>query len=200
MGFGLDRTGDGIFLGTYTDAWSYYLASSFQANARNRPMPSRRSGTETAIPSGKFWRPIPRARAAAPATVADGKPAAAAPKATPTANPSGKLWRVMASTRSTLRRSSLLLAAALAAGCTPAETLSAFVRLYGQVFAYVPVGKRVVWAQALRIGTVRSDTLYVERELVIDAALARSRAVRRPDRRRARDRGTQRLPRGGRRA
>ena len=30
------KTGDGAFLGTYTDAWSYYLASSFQANARNR--------------------------------------------------------------------------------------------------------------------------------------------------------------------
>ncbi|MEK9507861.1 TonB-dependent receptor [Gemmatimonadota bacterium Y43] len=30
------KTGDGRYLGTYTDAWSYYLASSFQANARNR--------------------------------------------------------------------------------------------------------------------------------------------------------------------
>ena len=30
------KQGDGQYIGTYTDAWAYYVASSFQANARNR--------------------------------------------------------------------------------------------------------------------------------------------------------------------
>ena len=33
---GVRKTGDGIADGTYTDAWSYYLASSFQASPNNR--------------------------------------------------------------------------------------------------------------------------------------------------------------------
>ncbi len=32
-----------------------------------------------------------------------------------------------------------------------------FVRLYGQVFAYLPLGAKVVWAQGLRVGTVPGD-------------------------------------------
>jgi outer membrane protein assembly factor BamA len=32
-----------------------------------------------------------------------------------------------------------------------------YVRLYGQVFAYVPLGSRVVWAQGLRIGLAPGD-------------------------------------------
>lgn len=66
-------------------------------------MPSARRGTATATPSGKFWMPMPMASAIAPASVADERSAATAPKATPTASPSGKLWRVMAETSRTLR-------------------------------------------------------------------------------------------------
>ena len=32
-----------------------------------------------------------------------------------------------------------------------------YVRLYGQIFAYVPLGETVVWAQGLRLGTVPGD-------------------------------------------
>ncbi len=32
-----------------------------------------------------------------------------------------------------------------------------YVRLYGQVFAYVPLGTKVVWAQGLRVGTVPGE-------------------------------------------
>jgi outer membrane protein assembly factor BamA len=32
-----------------------------------------------------------------------------------------------------------------------------YVRLYGQIFAYVPLGEQVVWAQGLRVGTVPGD-------------------------------------------
>jgi outer membrane protein assembly factor BamA len=32
-----------------------------------------------------------------------------------------------------------------------------FVRLYGQIFAYVPLGEKVVWAHALRIGAAPGD-------------------------------------------
>ena len=46
-----------------------------------------------AAPSGKFWMPIPMARAAAPARFS---PFAARAKASPTAMPSGTLCRVMA--------------------------------------------------------------------------------------------------------
>ena len=54
-----------------------------------RDSPSRLSGKETAIPSGKFWIPIPIVGATAPAMVAPGKAAAATPKATPIASSSG---------------------------------------------------------------------------------------------------------------
>lgn len=33
---GVRKTGDGMFAGTYTDAWAYYVASSFQVNPKNR--------------------------------------------------------------------------------------------------------------------------------------------------------------------
>lgn len=33
---GVRKTGDGVIDGTYTDSWSYYLATSFQASANNR--------------------------------------------------------------------------------------------------------------------------------------------------------------------
>ncbi|HSG47876.1 MAG TPA: TonB-dependent receptor, partial [Longimicrobiales bacterium] len=35
-GVAVRKTGDGVIDGLYTDAWAYYLAASFQANARNR--------------------------------------------------------------------------------------------------------------------------------------------------------------------
>ncbi len=40
------------------------------------------------MPSGKFCRPIPKARTTAPATDASGIPAATPPNKTPTARPS----------------------------------------------------------------------------------------------------------------
>ena len=53
--------------------------------------PSFNSGNDIAAPSGKFWRPIPKATAkAAPIFVL-----ARVPKATPIASPSGILCRVM---------------------------------------------------------------------------------------------------------
>ena len=70
-------------------------------------MPSPRSDMATAIPSGKFWSPIPRASATAPARVAPEATSswtAAAPKETPTARPSGMLCSVIASTSSVARR------------------------------------------------------------------------------------------------
>jgi outer membrane protein assembly factor BamA len=36
-----------------------------------------------------------------------------------------------------------------------------FVRLYGQVSAYIPLGTRIVWAQALRVGVVPGDDLLL---------------------------------------
>ena len=47
---------------------------------------------------------MPSASATAPAMVAEGNPAATAPKATPTANPSGILCKVIAMTSKMLRR------------------------------------------------------------------------------------------------
>ena len=32
-----------------------------------------------------------------------------------------------------------------------------YLRLYGQVFAYVPLGSKLVWAQGLRVGSVPGD-------------------------------------------
>eukprot|EP00967_Tisochrysis_lutea_P036233 scaffold43597_cov33-Tisochrysis_lutea.AAC.2 len=51
-------------------------------------IPSRMRGIETAIPSGKFWIPMPIARETALPKVAPGEDPIA-PKATPTAIPSG---------------------------------------------------------------------------------------------------------------
>ena len=65
-----------------------------------RESPILRNGNETAIPSGKFWSPIPTASATAPPMLASGSPAATPPNNTPTANPSGMLCRVMAKTNS----------------------------------------------------------------------------------------------------
>ena len=56
-----------------------------------------------AAPSGKFWMPIPMARAAAPARPS---PSAARAKARPTAIPSGTLCRVMAVMRRVFCRQS----------------------------------------------------------------------------------------------
>ena len=53
----------------------------------------------TAIPSGKFCKPIPIAREIAAPKAAPGIPNDAAPKATPTAIPSGILCIVIAITR-----------------------------------------------------------------------------------------------------
>jgi len=75
-------------------------------------MPSPRSGSATAAPSGKFWMPTPMASATAPASVAEGSPAAAAPKATPIASPSGMLCSVIASTSSTERCQVVLIPSA----------------------------------------------------------------------------------------
>lgn len=36
MAAGVRKEGDGVILGTWTDAWAYYLASSYQVNDRNR--------------------------------------------------------------------------------------------------------------------------------------------------------------------
>ena len=58
-----------------------------------RPFPRPARGRATAAPSGKFWSPTPRARAAAPARAS---PSEARAKARPTAIPSGMLCRVMA--------------------------------------------------------------------------------------------------------
>ena len=63
-----------------------------------RLAPARLRGMATANPSGKFWIPIPMAKAMAPAMVAPSMPLAAAPNNTPTAKPSGMLWSVMANT------------------------------------------------------------------------------------------------------
>ena len=53
-------------------------------------------GRDTAAPSGKFCRPMPRARATAPANAPPSR--AATEKLRPTAMPSGMLCRVTAST------------------------------------------------------------------------------------------------------
>ena len=58
---------------------------------------------DTAAPSGRFCRPMPKARDMAPARPASGSPAATAPKATPTARPSGMLCRVTAATSRVVR-------------------------------------------------------------------------------------------------
>ena len=62
----------------------------------------------TAMPSGKFWMPMPRASAIAPPMVAPSSPAAAPPNSTPTARPSGMLCSVMAMTSSVVRCQSVL--------------------------------------------------------------------------------------------
>ena len=83
-------------------------------------MPSLLKGMETAAPSGKFWIPIPIAKAMAPPMVAEGRWAATAPKATPTAKPSGILWSVMANTKRVLRCQEVLmpsLLSILSPGC-----------------------------------------------------------------------------------
>ena len=72
--------------------------------ARPRPIPSCRRGREMAAPSGKFWMPIPAARARAEAIMAGSSPRAARAQATPTAMPSGMLCRVTASTSMAVRR------------------------------------------------------------------------------------------------
>ena len=51
--------------------------------------PSRLNGTETAVPSGKFWSPIPKASRQVAPSVTPSSPYFKEPKATPTANPSG---------------------------------------------------------------------------------------------------------------
>ena len=94
---------------TIPESWPYQ-------KLLNRERPSRRKGMETAAPSGKFCRPIPKARAVAPERVAEGRPAAAAPKATPTARPSGMLWRVMAITSRRLRCQPVFTPSALEVG------------------------------------------------------------------------------------
>ncbi len=66
-------------------------------------MPSLLNGTDTEVPSGKFCKPIPIAKATAAPNVAEGNPCATAPKATPTARPSGILCKVIAETNKTLR-------------------------------------------------------------------------------------------------
>ena len=72
--------------------------------ARHRLNPACRKGREMAAPSGKFWMPMPRARAQA-AERAPGSPCwAARAKASPTAMPSGMLCRVTASTSRVVRR------------------------------------------------------------------------------------------------
>ena len=55
-------------------------------------------GRDTAAPSGKFWRPMPRARATAPARAPGAVSMAATEKLRPTAMPSGMLWSVTART------------------------------------------------------------------------------------------------------
>jgi hypothetical protein len=55
-------------------------------------------------PSGKFWMPIPRARATAAVSWAGVSPWEASAKEMPTAIPSGMLWRVTARTRRGVRR------------------------------------------------------------------------------------------------
>ena len=67
---------------------------------------------DTAAPSGKFCRPMPMARAAAPARLADLIPAFTAPNPTPTARPSGMLCKVIASTRRMLRDQFVLMPSA----------------------------------------------------------------------------------------
>ena len=57
-----------------------------------------------AAPSGKFWMPIPRARATAAVSWAGVSPWEASAKEMPTAIPSGMLWRVTARTRRGVRR------------------------------------------------------------------------------------------------
>ncbi|CAN3967394.1 30S ribosomal protein S6, partial [Dysosmobacter welbionis] len=61
--------------------------------ALGRDQPPCRRGRATAAPSGKFWMPMPMARAAAPAKPS---PPDTRAKASPTAIPSGTLCRVMA--------------------------------------------------------------------------------------------------------
>jgi len=82
----------------------------------NRDIPSHRSGIETASPSGKFWIPIPRARAIAAPNEAAGKPAAIVPKATPTARPSGMLCNVMARISKVLCRQLVFIPSASSSG------------------------------------------------------------------------------------
>ena len=73
-----------------------------------RLAPARRKGMATAKPSGKFWIPIPMAKAMAPAIVAPSMPLAAAPNKTPTASPSGMLCSVIASTNNVVLCSCVL--------------------------------------------------------------------------------------------
>ena len=68
-----------------------------------RLMPACRRGREMAAPSGKFWMPMPRARAMA-AGRRVGSLRAARAKEMPTAIPSGMLCMAMASTSRVLRR------------------------------------------------------------------------------------------------
>ena len=65
--------------------------------------PAALSGRDTAIPSGKFWMPIPKARFLAVWKVADVE-WPTAPKPTPTARPSGMLWIVTATIRRRILR------------------------------------------------------------------------------------------------
>merc|ERR1719319_1758503 len=71
--------------------------------ARAVEIPAAFRGKETAIPSGKFWIPIPTAKFLALSNVAD-LVLPTAPNPTPTARPSGMLWTVIA----TIRRRILL--------------------------------------------------------------------------------------------
>ena len=73
-----------------------------------RLSPSWRRGRAMAAPSGKFWMPIPRARATAAVSWAGVSPWEASAKEMPTAIPSGMLWSVTARTSMVVLRSWLL--------------------------------------------------------------------------------------------
>ena len=73
-------------------------------NAFPGRIPSCRRGREMAAPSGKFWMPMPSARAVAAVSRLGSPLWAARAKETPTAIPSGMLWKVMARTSRMLRR------------------------------------------------------------------------------------------------
>ena len=60
-----------------------------------RDIPSLLDGIEIAIPSGKFWIPIPIARAIAEAIEEVGKSETTAPKATPTTKPSVEYYAML---------------------------------------------------------------------------------------------------------